>query len=236
VITWTKRIFLKTTRNTETHKIVRNIIVRKKLKMKRWLRKLHTWSLQWADTKWGTLALFLCAFADASFLGLPTPMLFIALVILNKVKAYRFVLTGISGTIAGALAGYAIGHFAWLNNNGEFTGFAMFLFDNIPGFSLNSYESIQQLYEKWDIAILFVAAALPLPFKIFSISSGVFDVNLLVFSGATLISQAIKFYLLALLTIKLGPEVKNLLKLNWKPIAMITTVGIAAAIILIIIL
>ena len=89
--------------------------------MKRWLKRLHTWSLQWANTKWGALALFLCAFADASFFGLPTPLLFLALVLLNVTKAYRYVLIGTLGTLAGAIAGYSIGHFAWLNHEGQFT-------------------------------------------------------------------------------------------------------------------
>jgi len=201
--------------------------------MKRWLKRLHTWSLQWANTKWGALALFLCAFADASFFGLPTPLLFLALVLLNVTKAYRYVLIGTLGTLAGAIAGYSIGHFAWLNHEGQFTMLAKFLFNNIPGFSEAGYEKIHMLYEKWDYWILFVAAALPLPYKIFSISSGVFDVNLVIFCVVTFISQGIKFFLLALLTIKLGPEVKKLFEYNWKRIAIIATAGIAIAIILI---
>jgi membrane protein DedA with SNARE-associated domain len=80
---------------------------------------------------------------------------------------------------------------------------------------------------------LFVAAALPLPFKIFSISSGVFDINLVIFSIATLISQGMKFLLLALLTIKLGPEVKKLFQFNWKPIAILATACAAVVFVII---
>jgi membrane protein YqaA with SNARE-associated domain len=107
------------------------------------------------------------------------------------------------------------------------------LHNNIPGFSEAGYNKIHILYAKWDFWILFIAAALPLPFKIFSISSGVFDINLFIFCFATLISQGIKFFLLALLTIKLGPEVKKLLAFNWKPIAIIATACIAIAIVVI---
>ncbi|MBE3086001.1 MAG: DedA family protein, partial [Bacteroidetes bacterium] len=191
--------------------------------MKNWFKRLHIWSLQWANTKWGIWALVICAFADASFFGLPTPILFLALALLNIKKAYKYALFGTLGTLAGAIAGYSIGHFAWLNTNGEFTRLAQFLFNNIPGFSEAGYDKIHILYAKWDFWILFVAAALPLPFKIFSISSGVFDINLLIFCIATLISQGIKFFLLAILTIKLGPEVKKLFEFNWKPVAIIAT-------------
>lgn len=191
------------------------------------------WSLQWANTKWGIWALVICAFADASILGLPTPMLFLALTLLNIKKAYKYALFGTLGTLSGAIAGYSIGHFAWLNAHGEFTGLAQFLFNNIPGFPEDIYNKIHILYAKWDFWILFVAAALPIPFKIFSISSGVFDINLIIFCTATLISQGIKFFLLAILTIKLGPEVKKLFEFNWKPIAIIATATIAIAIVII---
>ena len=201
--------------------------------MKNWFKRLHIWSLQWANTKWGIWALVICAFADASFFGLPTPILFLALALLNIKKAYKYALFGTLGTLAGAIAGYSIGHFAWLNTNGEFTRLAQFLFNNIPGFSEAGYDKIHILYAKWDFWILFVAAALPLPFKIFSISSGVFDINLLIFCIATLISQGIKFFLLAILTIKLGPEVKKLFEFNWKPVAIIATATIAITILII---
>jgi membrane protein YqaA with SNARE-associated domain len=201
--------------------------------MKRWFEKFRSWSLQWADTKWGAWALFICAFADASFFGLPTPMLFVALALLNIKKTYKYALTGILGTLIGSVAGYSIGHFAWLNGDGEFTGFAQFLFNNIPGFTESGYNKIQFLYAKWDFWILFVAAALPLPYKIFSISSGVFDVNIIIFCVATLVSQGIKFFLLGLLTVKMGPEVKKLFTYNWKPVLIIATAGVAIAIVLI---
>lgn len=201
--------------------------------MKKWFKSFHTWILQWANTRWGTWILFLCAFADASILGMPTPIFFIALTLLSIKKAYKYALFATVGTVSGAIAGYSIGHFAWINTNGEFTGLAQFLFDNMPGFSIAGYNKIHILYEEWDFWILFVAAALPLPFKIFSISSGVFDVNVIVFCCATLISQAIKFLVLALLTIKLGSEIKKLLDIKWKPVLIIITASVAITIIVI---
>lgn len=193
-------------------------------------KKLNKWVLEWADTRWGAWVLFLCAFADSSIFGLPTPMLFIVLALLNIKKAYRYALFGLLGTFSGSLAGYSIGHFAWLDMNGEFTGVARFLFNNVPGFTEAGYYRIHNLYEKWDFWILLIAAALPVPYKIFSISSGVFELNLLVFCIATVISQGIKFFLLAWITIKMGPEAKKFLEFNWKRVAIVATAFIAIAI------
>ena len=201
--------------------------------MGNWFKRLNELVLQLAGTKWGVWALFLCAFADASFLGLPTPMLFLSLALLNVRKVYKYTLFGLLGTLTGAVAGYAIGHFAWIDINGDFTHIAQFLMTNIPGFSDAGYNKIHILYAKWDFWILFIAGYLPLPYKIFSISSGVFDINIFIFSFATLISQGMKFFLLALLTIKLGPKLKKLLEFNWKPIVIIAAASVAIGIVLI---
>lgn len=199
--------------------------------MNNWLKSLHNWSLEWANTKWGAWALFACAFADASFLPLPTPMFFIALTLLNITKAYKYALFGTLGISTGAIAGYAIGHFAWLEANGEFTGLAMFVFENIPGITEAVYQSIHIQFTKWGLGILFLAPFLPVPYKIFSISSGAFDMNILIFSLGTFVGQGIKFYLLSFLIIRLGPRVKNLFEFNKKPIAILVTACIAIAII-----
>ncbi len=198
--------------------------------MKNWFKKLQDWCLQWANTKWGAWALFICAFADASFLPLPTPMFFLALSLLNLTKAYRYALFGTLGTLFGAIVGYSIGHFAWINANGDFTGLAQFLFNHIPGFSEAVYNKIQFQYARWDFWILFIAPFIPVPYKIFSISSGIFDINLFLFCSATLIAQGIRFYLLAFLIIKIGHEVKKLFEFKLKHIAIIVTACITITI------
>jgi membrane protein YqaA with SNARE-associated domain len=192
--------------------------------MRNWIKKFHVWSLQWAKTKWGVWVLFFCAFADASFLPLPTPMVLLTLTLLNIANAYKYALYGTLGIVFGALTGYYVGHFAWLDGNGEFTGLAQFMFNNIPGFSVTGYNNMQVEFAKWDLWILFIASFLPLPYNIFSISSGVFDVNIFMFFVATLISQGLRFFLLALLIRKMGAEVKNILEKRLKPIAIIVTV------------
>ncbi len=80
-----------------------------------WIKRAKSWFLHWATTKWSGWAMFFCAFADASFLPLPTPLFFLTLALLNITRAYRYALLATIGTMAGAILGYSIGHFAWLN-------------------------------------------------------------------------------------------------------------------------
>jgi hypothetical protein len=93
-------------------------------------------------------------------------------------------------------AGYLFGHFAWLKPNGEFTGAVQYLLQHIPGFSLQVYEKVHILCTRWDSGILTSATTTPLPYGIFSITSGVFGINIFVFR----ISQGIKFVFFALIT------------------------------------
>ena len=198
-----------------------------------WIKRAKSWFLHWATTKWSGWAMFFCAFADASFLPLPTPLFFLTLALLNITRAYRYALIATVGTMVGAILGYSIGHFAWLNPDGEFTRLAHFVFDNIPGFSEVSYNRIQLQYAKWDFWILFVASLMPVPYKLFSISAGVFDINIFMVCIATLISQGAKYYFLALMAIKLGHRVKELFQSRVVTAVLITAGSIVAAIILI---
>jgi len=67
--------------------------------MKDWFKKLHGWSLQWANTKWGAWSLFICAFADAFFIPLPTPLFFSTLTLLNIKKANKYAWLATLGTL-----------------------------------------------------------------------------------------------------------------------------------------
>jgi membrane protein YqaA with SNARE-associated domain len=199
--------------------------------MKGWINAFHGWILQWAKTKWGAWALFFCAFADASFLPVPTPMLFLTLILLDTSKAYKYALYGTLGVLCGALAGYAVGHFAWLDMNGNFTGIARFMFNTIPGFSESGYNDIHSQFEKWDWVILLIASFMPIPYNILSISSGVFDINIFIFCVATIFSQGLRYYIMALLIVRLGPEVKKLFESKLKPVAIIVTACIAIVVV-----
>ena len=175
--------------------------------------------------------MFIFTVADASFFPLPTSTFFLVLALMNTRKAFTYMIYAVLGTVIGALAGYFIGRLAWLKPDGEFTGLVKFLTSNIPGYSEVVYNRFHILYAKWDFWILFIASLTPLPYGIFSISSGIFDINIFIFFFATIISQGIRFLFLAMVTIKLGPGVKRLFVLNWKPIAIISSVFIIIAVV-----
>jgi membrane protein YqaA with SNARE-associated domain len=185
-----------------------------------WYRILRIRIKQTASSKWGTLVLFLFAFADASFLPLPVTTYFLFLVFSNREKSNIYLINVILGTVTGSVAGYLIGRFALLDINGNFSPQALFLFNNIPGFSISLYNKIQLLFEKWNFLILCGAVATPIPYGVFSVFSGALKINILFFLFATIISQGVKFYIVAFSTRKIAITLKKPMKTNWKPAAI----------------
>lgn len=176
------------------------------------LKKMYDWVLKWAETPYGPIALFILAFIEAVFFPVPPDVLLIALALGCITKAFRFALYCTIGSVSGALVGYAVGHFAWISADGNFTGFANFFFNNIPGFSIDLFNNIKTLFNQWDFWVIFTAGLTPVPYKVFTITSGVFDINLLMFFIASLVSRGARFFLIAWLIWKYGPGMKLFLK------------------------
>jgi membrane protein YqaA with SNARE-associated domain len=185
------------------------------------LRKLYDWVLHWAQTPYGPSALFLLAFAESSFFPIPPDALLIALVLGATTKAFRFAAICLVGSVTGALIGYAIGYFLWWTPSGEFTAIAHFFFYNIPGFTDQAFYEIQKLYDEYDFWIIFTAGFTPLPYKVFTISSGAFLISLPMFIIASIISRGARFFLVAFLIWKFGPQIKTFIDkyFNWLAIA-----------------
>lgn len=185
------------------------------------LRKLYDWVLHWAETPYGSIALFILAFAESSFFPIPPDALLIALVLGATTKAFRFALNCTIASVLGALLGYTIGHFLWWTPSNEFTSIAMFFFNSIPGFTEKLFFDVQKMYDQYDFWIVFTAGFTPIPYKVITISSGAFNINLPMFVFASVISRGARFFLVAFLIWKFGPQIRTFIDkyFNWLAIA-----------------
>ncbi|WP_337866480.1 YqaA family protein [Ignavibacterium sp.] len=185
------------------------------------LRKLYDWVLHWAETPYGPIALFLLAFAESSFFPIPPDALLIALVLGSIQKAFRFALNCTVASVLGALLGYTIGHFLWWTPSNEFTSIALFFFNNVPGFTEKLFFDVQKMYDQYDFWIVFTAGFTPIPYKVITISSGAFNIDLFMFIIASVISRGARFFLVAFLIWKFGPQIRNFIDkyFNWLAVA-----------------
>lgn len=190
----------------------------------KFVRKLYDWVLHWAETPYGPVALFILAFAEASFFPIPPDALLIALVLGVRKKAFKFAMVCSIASVLGALLGYAIGYYAWWSSTGEFSTLAGFFFNNIPGFSHELFYKVQGMYEEWDFWIVFTAGFTPIPFKVFTISSGAFDISVIMFVIASFISRSARFFLVAALIWKFGDQIKDFIDKYFNLLAILFTV------------
>ncbi|HPN39621.1 MAG TPA: YqaA family protein [Melioribacteraceae bacterium] len=172
------------------------------------LKNLYDWVLSWANSKYGGVALFILAFAESSFFPIPPDALLIALVLGSQTKAFKFATNCTIASVLGAIAGYLIGYFIWWNTDSQFSSLAMFFFNNIPGFTEALFYKVKGLYDEWNFWVVFTAGFTPIPYKVFTVSGGAFQVNFVMFIIASIISRGARFFLVAFLIWKFGPQIK----------------------------
>ena len=182
----------------------------------KWIRKLYDWVLHWVETPYGVPALFLLAFAESSFFPIPPDVLLIALAISAHKKAFYFALICSIASLLGGIVGYGIGWGLWDSVQG-------FYFKYIPGFSDELFNNVQNLYKDYDFWIVFTAGFTPIPYKVITITSGIFEINFPVFVVASAISRSARFFLVAGLIYKFGPPINRFIDkyFNWISIIFI---------------
>ena len=186
------------------------------------IKRLYDWMLSWGNSRWGAWALFFFALAESSFFPIPPDVLLIALCLGVTSKSFRYALTCLSGSIVGAMIGYAIGFFLWQNTAGEYTALANWFYAHV--FSVESFTSVGALYDKYNFWIVFTAGFTPLPYKIFTISGGLFHINFVMFVIASIVSRGLRFFLIAALIWKFGAPIKGFIDKYFNLLAILFTV------------
>jgi membrane protein YqaA with SNARE-associated domain len=164
-------------------------------------RKLYDWVLHWADTPYGPLALFLLALAESSFFPIPVDPLLIALCLGAIKKSWRFALITSLASVTGGMIGYLIGFGIW-------EAVDSFFFKYVPGFSESLFERVMTNFNEYGFWYVFAAGFTPIPYKVFTIASGVFKLNFFLFVIASAISRSLRFFAIAALFRKFGPGIK----------------------------
>jgi membrane protein YqaA with SNARE-associated domain len=166
------------------------------------IRRLYDWVLAWADRPSGPWALFGLSAAESSFFPIPPDPLLIALCLGAAKKAFRFAAIATVASVVGGLIGYAIGAGLWQVMDD-------FFYTYVPSVTPEAFERVRGLYDRYDFWAVFLAGLTPIPYKVFTLSSGVFGINLIVFTVASFLSRGLRFVLVAALIYRFGPPVKS---------------------------
>ncbi len=180
----------------------------------RFLKKLYDWVLHWADKPSGPSALVLLALAESSFFPIPPDPLLIALCLGNIKKSWRFAFFTSAASLAGGIIGYFIGYGAW-------EAVDSFFFKYIPGFTESLFERVMTNYNHYGFWYVFMAGFTPIPYKVFTIASGVFKLNFFLFVSASATSRSLRFFAIAALFTKFGPGIKSFIDRYFNFLAII---------------
>lgn len=167
------------------------------------LRKLYDWTLSWAEHPAGPWVLFGLAFAESSFFPIPPDVLLIALCVGAVRKSFRFAVLCTVGSVLGGMAGYALGYWG-----------REVLVDPIVRFYHGEQVMalVKNWYDRWGFWGNLAAAVTPIPYKVFTLTSGLFRFSFTSFLLASVIGRSVRFFLVAGLIYVYGAKVKVLIE------------------------
>jgi len=168
------------------------------------LRSLYDMVIRLAAHPRAAWALAIVSFSESSFFPIPPDVMLIPMALAERAKAWFYAALCTVASVLGGIAGYYIGYA---------------LFDAVGEPILNFYDpdraawnTFKSLYEEWGFWIVFAAGFSPLPYKIFTIASGIVALNFPVFVIASAISRGARFFLVSGLLYWFGPPIRTFIE------------------------
>ena len=178
------------------------------------LRGLYAWTLKWSESKQATGVLGTLALLESSVFPIPPDILLIPMCLAKPKRAWFYATLTTLMSVLGGIAGYFVGLWLW-----QEVGDWFFLY--VPGFTPGKFSKVQELYQAWGIVVVFAAGFSPIPYKIFTITSGVFSMSFPGFVLASLVGRGGRFFLVAGLVRYFGEPVKEKIERYFNELALI---------------
>ena len=191
-------------------------------------KRLYKKCLDLAAHKSSKYYLAIISFIESSFFPIPPDVMVIPMVISKKNDFIKIFLITTIFSVMGGMLGYLIGAFFFDFGTQimNFYGYENKLF-TIKNNLINS-----DGFYAW-LGILFLAGFTPLPYKVFTIASGLIGFNFFIFILISLISRGLRFFIVSYLSYKFGDYFSNFM--NQHGSKWFTIIGISIVIIGIII-
>ena len=192
------------------------------------LKDLYKKSLKLARHKSSKFFLAIVSFAESSFFPIPPDIMIVPMVIAKKNDYLKIFLIATFSSAAGGLLGYLIGS--------VFLDFAMSVIefygyeDKVLTLKNNLSSGNNFIFF---LGTLFLAGFTPLPFKVFTITSGIIGFNILIFFIVCLVSRGLRFFVVSYLSFKFGDTFSKFMEKDaakWFSIAGLIIVAIAVTI------
>ena len=170
-------------------------------------KKFYDKSIELASNKRSNFYLSIVSFVESSFFPIPPDVMIVPMVLAKKDSYLRIFIIATIFSVLGGIAGYLIGYL--------FIDLAMHVIE------FYNYEN-KVLKLKMDLSqgsgmviwlgTLFLAGFTPLPYKVFTITSGLIAFDIIAFIIISFISRGLRFYLVSILTAKFGEKFVKLIE------------------------
>lgn len=158
------------------------------------IRRLYDWTVAWAARPSALIALFSIAFVESSFFPIPPDVLLIVMCVGSYQRWYVYALMCALGSVFGGMLGYGIGYalkdslgwwlLVWIGK----------LIGHTPEYIQQTAQHYFDQYGAWAVGI---AGFTPIPYKVFTITAGWFEMNFPTFVIASALSRSARFFLVA---------------------------------------
>ncbi len=176
------------------------------------LRRLYDWVIALAGTRQATWAMALVSFVESSVFPIPPDVMLVPMCLANRRKALFYATVCTLASVAGGFLGYAIGYYLW-----EAIGTWV-----IQTYGLaTKFDEFQQAFAEYGWWIIIIKGMTPIPYKLITIASGVAHFPLLAFTIASILSRAMRFFLIAGLLYYFGEPIRAFIE---KYLTLLTTV------------
>ena len=181
--------------------------------------KLYDKVMRWAEHPHAPRYLTGLSFAESSFFPIPPDVMLAPMSLAKPEQAWRYAFLTTLASVVGGIAGYLIGAFAFemvepmLHSAGYWS----------------KYVQAKAWFAEWGVWVVFLAGFSPIPYKIFTITSGVIGMAILPFLLASLIGRGARFYMVAALMVWGGRRMEATLRNYIDQIGWIMVVAIMIA-------
>ena len=170
-------------------------------------KRFYDKSIELASNKRSNLYLGIISFIESSVFPIPPDVMVVPMVLAKKSSYLKIFLIATIFSVLGGIFGYLIGYL--------FIDLAMYVIDfyNYGNKVLKLKMDLSQGSGMviW-LGTLFLAGFTPLPYKVFTITSGLIGFDIIAFIIISLISRGLRFFLISFLTLKFGEKFVKLIE------------------------
>lgn len=165
------------------------------------IQKLVDWVEKWANHRHSSKALALVSFVESSFFPIPPFVLIVAMLANDKKPSWvRLAIIGTLSSVLGGVFGYFIGKFFY-----GYIGAPLVAFYGLT----SEVAYLGNIFREHVFVTILLASLSPAPYKVFTLSAGLFAVNFWMFIFASLVGRSIRFFVVSYFADRYGIRAKQ---------------------------